>query len=104
MYANQNQGKSGIAYGFAKRADGSIRQMIKQDQKGNVLDRGYCPPGTTKDEAVTKRCFHWADAFTDAELAQHYGMTSGEIESTRAEAVVANKQCRFVDLNRSKQP
>lgn len=87
---------------IGRRTDGSIRQILVQDENKNVLARGYFPHGTQiTDDLKAKRMYSWVDAFTDEELTNPineliFSIDADVLKQKREEAVVANKEKIFV--------
>jgi hypothetical protein len=87
---------------IAKRNDGSIRQVLVQNTNGDVIAKGYFPPGTFMKDAdwLKKRCFHWIDSFSDEELldpANELIFDQEMINKLREESILANINKTFVD-------
>lgn len=89
---------------IAKRQDGTIRQVLVQKTDGTVIARGFFPPGTRMEEDgwVSKRCFHWIDAWSDEELLDPHNelsFTKELIDNLREESIIANLNKQFVIEN-----
>ena len=99
-----------LIQGLAFRKDGSIRQLVLQDQNGAVVSSAFFPPGTFKTDPnwKDKKKYHWIDAFTDEELldpAQGLIFTKEMLIKLRAEAETANATKTFTveDINKYKR-
>lgn len=85
---------------ISQRSDGTIRQVLVQNSKGEILALGYYPPGTTKEDNLAQcRMYHWIDAWTDEELLNPENdltFTPDVINNLRQEAIIANVNKQFV--------
>lgn len=94
----------------ATRADGSVRQLLLQDQQGNVISRAFFPPKTfrTDPDWKSKKMYHWIDAFSDEELLDPNNeliFTPEMLTQLRIESKIANGSKTIVvdDLNKYKK-
>lgn len=87
---------------ITSRADGTIRQILVQDDKKNIIARGFFPEGTTmSDDLKSLRMYSWVDSFSDKELTDPangliFSVDAGVLAYKRHEAIQANKDKRFV--------
>lgn len=86
---------------IVRRADGSVRQVLVIED-GEMTFCGYYAPGELfwkvgDDERLLfrYRCYHWADAFTDAQLAE-LGVQPDAVVDIRLAALSANADCVLV--------
>ncbi|RZO82988.1 MAG: hypothetical protein EVA65_15715 [Oceanococcus sp.] len=94
-----------------RRLDGSVRQAHIDDPYEGVVDFAYFVPGSqlkpgrTLDIETGARCYHWASAFTDDELAQPgalfgAGIRGEKLKKLRAAAAKADAEKRTVEYSR----
>lgn len=97
MESTAGSQKTELVYAFAKRADGSVRQMIIQDDLGNLYGMGYFKEGTSIDDAKALKDiqYHWAASFSNRELINSYNLSEEEISQLRTEIVIANDLKEF---------
>lgn len=100
-YSQRATDKQELIRAVATRADGSISQMVIQDQEGNVHAQGYFPPGTVVDTWDSVR-YHWSDSFTDEELRLYFAQ-DGSVDELRAQSRVANETHVFHHRTTEKQ-
>lgn len=86
---------------IAKRRDGSIRQIVVQNTKGEVIGMGYFPPGTFMEDSgwKSKLRYHWIDAWEDSELLDKRNeliFDQEMINKLRDDAKVANEKKEYV--------
>lgn len=100
--ANGAKKSTELAYMYAKRSDGTYRQVLIQDAEGRVHGRCYFRPGTLVDTTFHKIItgsmgYHWTDAFTDKELLSYDEIDAPMVTKLREDSIKANKMKLFVN-------